>query len=61
MINQVLKVTFFYVGVEVQRFEKINGVCVCVQVHVCTRAGWKIQRAKDYKLLTEENVCNIPL
>lgn len=39
MINQVLKVTFFYVGVEVQRFEKINGVCVCVQVHVCTRAG----------------------
>lgn len=39
MINQVLKVTFFYVGVEVQRFEKINSVCVCVQVHVCTRAG----------------------
>lgn len=37
MINQVLKVTFFYVGVEVQRFEKINGVCVCPSacVHTC--------------------------
>lgn len=40
MINQVLKVTFFYVGVEVQRFEKINGVCVCVCPSACVHTCW---------------------